>query len=113
FARRIVRCGSSGKRMISAGWSTLCCGPIHLGCPILRVLCEGWEDGRQTHWELVGARGFEPRTPCAQGRCATRLRYAPTVNDLRVSHYRLNHRGTRAIHATMLPLRPGGRGGTV
>jgi hypothetical protein len=28
---------------------------------------------------LVGARGFEPPTPCAQGRCATRLRYAPTV----------------------------------
>ena len=27
---------------------------------------------------MVGARGFEPRTPCAQGRCATRLRYAPT-----------------------------------
>ena len=27
---------------------------------------------------LVGARGFEPPTPCAQGRCATRLRYAPT-----------------------------------
>jgi hypothetical protein len=36
--------------------------------------------------ELVGARGFEPRTPCAQGRCATRLRYAPTVfiiNEMR------------------------------
>jgi hypothetical protein len=32
---------------------------------------------------LVGAIGFEPTTPCAQGRCATRLRYAPTVNDLR------------------------------
>jgi hypothetical protein len=35
-------------------------------------------------FELVGARGFEPRTPCAQGRCATRLRYAPTdsiIND--------------------------------
>ena len=28
--------------------------------------------------ELVGATGFEPATPCAQGRCATRLRYAPT-----------------------------------
>ena len=28
--------------------------------------------------ELVGARGFEPRTSCAQGRRATRLRYAPT-----------------------------------
>ena len=26
----------------------------------------------------VGARGFEPPTPCAQGRCATRLRYAPS-----------------------------------
>ena len=29
---------------------------------------------------LVGATGFEPATPCAQGRCATRLRYAPTRN---------------------------------
>ena len=28
--------------------------------------------------KLVGAIGFEPMTPCAQGRCATRLRYAPT-----------------------------------
>jgi hypothetical protein len=27
---------------------------------------------------LVGAAGFELATPCAQGRCATRLRYAPT-----------------------------------
>ncbi len=26
---------------------------------------------------MVGARGFEPPTPCAQDRCATRLRYAP------------------------------------
>ena len=29
--------------------------------------------------KLVGAIGFEPTTPCAQGRCATRLRYAPTL----------------------------------
>src|SRR5262249_13169062 len=28
--------------------------------------------------ELVGAPRFELGTPCAQGRCATRLRYAPT-----------------------------------
>jgi hypothetical protein len=28
--------------------------------------------------KMVGATGFEPATPCAQGRCATRLRYAPT-----------------------------------
>src|SRR5262245_3392078 len=31
---------------------------------------------------MVGATGFEPATPCAQGRCATRLRYAPTPNIL-------------------------------
>ena len=29
--------------------------------------------------EMVGARGFEPPTPCSRSRCATRLRYAPTV----------------------------------
>ena len=27
----------------------------------------------------IGVPGFEPRTPCAQGRCATRLRYTPTM----------------------------------
>ena len=26
---------------------------------------------------LVGARGFEPPTPCSQSRCAARLRHAP------------------------------------
>src|SRR6186997_650507 len=35
---------------------------------------------------LVGAAGFEPATPCAQGRCATRLRYAPTRRESRLSH---------------------------
>ncbi len=29
---------------------------------------------------LVGAIRFERTTPCSQGRCATRLRYAPTRN---------------------------------
>jgi hypothetical protein len=33
--------------------------------------------------DLVGAAGFEPATTCAQGRCATRLRHAPT-SKLRV-----------------------------
>ena len=28
-------------------------------------------------FRLVGARGFEPPTPCSQSRCATRLRHAP------------------------------------
>ena len=32
--------------------------------------------------KVVGATGFEPATPCAQGRCATRLRYAPTEPSL-------------------------------
>src|SRR3989442_12010155 len=31
--------------------------------------------------KVVGATGFEPATPCAQGRCATRLRYAPTRQE--------------------------------
>ena len=26
---------------------------------------------------LVGVAGFEPATPCSQGRCATKLRYTP------------------------------------
>ncbi len=29
---------------------------------------------------LVGARGFEPPTPCTPCKCATRLRYAPRIN---------------------------------
>ena len=32
--------------------------------------------------DLVGAPGFEPGTSCAQGRRATRLRYAPTLDNL-------------------------------
>jgi hypothetical protein len=34
---------------------------------------------RASRDKLVGARRFELLTPCAQGRCATRLRYAPTL----------------------------------
>jgi hypothetical protein len=36
---------------------------------------------------MVGAIGFEPTTPCAQGRCATRLRYAPTYIALLILNY--------------------------
>ena len=32
---------------------------------------------------LVGAKGFEPSTPCSQSRCATRLRHAPKKNPRR------------------------------
>ena len=38
---------------------------------------------------MVGARGFEPPTPCAQGRCATRLRYTPTGSPLIIT--KINH----------------------
>ena len=31
---------------------------------------------------MVGARGFEPPTPWSQTRCATRLRYAPTLLEV-------------------------------
>jgi hypothetical protein len=33
---------------------------------------------------LVGASGFEPEASCAQGRRATRLRYAPTGSTQRL-----------------------------
>jgi hypothetical protein len=50
---------------------------------------------------LVGARGFEPPTPCAQGRCATRLRYAPT---LLAAELILNHFLTAAPFPCRLPV---------
>ena len=37
---------------------------------------------------LVGAGRFERPTPCAQGRCATRLRYAPISLVLLILIYR-------------------------
>jgi hypothetical protein len=32
--------------------------------------------------KMVGARGFEPPTPCSQSRCAARLRHAPKQCNL-------------------------------
>ena len=31
---------------------------------------------------MVGAAGFEPTTPCPPDKCATGLRYAPTMTVL-------------------------------
>ena len=31
---------------------------------------------------MVGETGFEPATLCSQSRCATRLRYSPTIRQL-------------------------------
>lgn len=38
----------------------------------------GYDKSRNPLIFMVGARGFEPPTPCSRSRCATRLRYAPT-----------------------------------
>jgi hypothetical protein len=48
---------------------------------------------------VVGATGFEPATPCAQGRCATRLRYAPTPRSY-VDRSRNCVRGIETEHRT-------------
>ena len=46
-------------------------------------------NGRMSLILLVGAARFELTTPCAQGRCATRLRYAPTfAASLILNHFR-------------------------
>jgi hypothetical protein len=65
------------------GWHATDCQPI-VSRRSIRV--------RQIHKRvktlriLVGATGFEPATPCAQGRCATRLRYAPTRKTSIIPH---------------------------
>src|SRR5436309_127140 len=41
---------------------------------------------------VVGAGRFERPTPCAQGRCATRLRYAPTFAASLILNHFLNFR---------------------
>ena len=41
---------------------------------------------------MVGAGRFERPTPCAQGRCATRLRYAPTFVALLILNHFLDFR---------------------
>src|SRR5262245_55511353 len=77
------------------GWHSTDCQPI-VSRRSIRV--------RQIHKRsktlriLVGATGFEPATPCAQGRCATRLRYTPTVPSILTQADRLllstpRHRG--------------------
>ena len=40
---------------------------------------EGWSSTIELHPReiVVGAAGFEPATPCSQGRCSTKLSHAP------------------------------------
>ena len=41
------------------------------------------EGRRALEEKVVGARGFEPPTPCSRSRCATRLRYAPNPSEFK------------------------------
>ena len=43
-----------------------------------------WKADALANWatpanKMVGAKGFEPSTPCSQSRCATKLRHAPIL----------------------------------
>ena len=63
---------------------------------------------------LVGAKGFEPSTPCSQSRCATRLRHAPTFfNPTGIGCPRANSTlpgsGARPGCASLVPMEFGGR----
>ena len=75
----------SPSRLNSSGENTIC------------VFSAGSERhlGRSGSYGLVGAGGFEPPTPCAQGRCATRLRYAPTGVALLILNHFLTRRTPR------------------
>src|SRR6266496_6777485 len=66
---------------------------------------------------MVGARRFELPTPCAQGRCATRLRYAPSF-ELGYSTQRLREikvlkldqpAGAMLLRVSSAPCRDGSR----
>ena len=46
----------------------------------------GKQHYKKTLFLLVGAAGFEPATLCSQSRCATGLRYAPTIRSRRISY---------------------------
>ena len=48
----------------------------------LATSLEGWGSTIELHPQnkkMVGAAGFEPATPWSQARCATKLRYAPSL----------------------------------
>ena len=53
---------------------------------------------------MVGAPGFEPGASCAQGRRATRLRYAPTLlRSYSTAIYKNVFNGDRAPCAKAVP----------
>ena len=71
----------------------------------------GWAADSATLLEsaggLVGAGRFERPTPCAQGRCATRLRYAPTSEAPLILNQFQRLRHHSAAQIGLESLRPG------
>src|SRR5262245_20955945 len=65
------------------------------------------EEPGRAHREswMVGASGFEPPTPWSRTRCATRLRYAPTIPSK--SAHLMRPAGGRSRHAPGRPHQPG------
>src|SRR5579885_3881827 len=57
--------------------------------PLTRGL-EGRCSVHLSYWRKIGASRFERPTPCSQGRCATRLRHAPSLYRLTYPHSRNN-----------------------
>src|SRR5258705_2487926 len=57
---------------------------------------------------MVGATGFEPATTCPPCRCATRLRYAPTVRgrEARERWNLSNPRASAQVGSGALALQP-------
>ena len=75
--------GSSEQQILMSVPRNLRHKPRHKGRLGYLDLC------RKLLIQLVGAARFELTTPCAQGRCATRLRYAPTSTGLFIlNHFR-------------------------
>ena len=50
---------------------------------------------------MVGLRGFEPPTPCSRSRCATRLRYSPTVPRQIAEAKVFGNPSNRTVQSTM------------
>jgi hypothetical protein len=57
------------------------------GHPCGHAASSGLQQAGNLLEDLVGAGRFERPTPCAQGRCATRLRYAPTCTARFILNY--------------------------
>jgi hypothetical protein len=72
--RQVGRFGNAACRRSSGS-----AGPDHRGRPDTRNRCQRTAIHAMPGCNLVGARGFEPPTPCSRSRCATKLRYAPTL----------------------------------